>query len=347
MDQKKIAVLGTGANGSCIAADLVRGGLDVTLIDQWPAHVEAMKRDGLHVTMPDEEFNVAVDAQHVCDLASLNRVFDYVFIVVKAFDTAWSAHLIKRYLAEDAIVVGAQNAMTADEIAGIVGPHRTIGCIVELASEIFEPGRVKRSITHEQAWFGLGALDSSMEPRVPEIEAIMRHVGRVSIAENVRSAKWMKLIVNSMLPGSMLGLNNSEAIKIPGMRDFMLRLGEEALRAGQMQGHTIEPIFGLSREDVQNTNRLLELLLDKIVKDVGTTSIDMVRQDHMKGRYSEIDMINGAVVAESEARGISAPANAAVVEITRRIHAGEIAPGPANFDLAKALMAGEGARIAS
>ncbi len=31
---KKIAVLTTGANGSCIAADLIRAELDVSMIDQ-------------------------------------------------------------------------------------------------------------------------------------------------------------------------------------------------------------------------------------------------------------------------------------------------------------------------
>ena len=40
---QKIAVLGTGANGSCIAASLIDAGLDVVLIDQWPAHVETMR----------------------------------------------------------------------------------------------------------------------------------------------------------------------------------------------------------------------------------------------------------------------------------------------------------------
>ena len=49
--QKKIAVLGTGANGSCVAADLTNAGLDVVLIDQWPAHVEAMRAHGLHVEL--------------------------------------------------------------------------------------------------------------------------------------------------------------------------------------------------------------------------------------------------------------------------------------------------------
>jgi len=44
-----VAVLGMGAIGKSTAADLVGAGIDVVLIDQWPAHVEAMRRDGLLV----------------------------------------------------------------------------------------------------------------------------------------------------------------------------------------------------------------------------------------------------------------------------------------------------------
>ncbi len=38
---RKIAVLGAGAIGSSIAADLTQAGLDVTVIDQWPARKTA------------------------------------------------------------------------------------------------------------------------------------------------------------------------------------------------------------------------------------------------------------------------------------------------------------------
>ncbi len=52
---KRIAVLGTGAIGSSVGADLTEAGEDVVLVDQWPAHVEAMKAGGLHIRMPDRE----------------------------------------------------------------------------------------------------------------------------------------------------------------------------------------------------------------------------------------------------------------------------------------------------
>ena len=51
---KKIAVLGSGANGASIGADLTKAGLDVVLIDQWPEHVAAMRQRGARIEMPDE-----------------------------------------------------------------------------------------------------------------------------------------------------------------------------------------------------------------------------------------------------------------------------------------------------
>ena len=45
--QRKIAVLGAGAIGSSIGADLTEAGYDVTIVDQWPAQVETLKADGI------------------------------------------------------------------------------------------------------------------------------------------------------------------------------------------------------------------------------------------------------------------------------------------------------------
>ena len=47
LKNKKIAILGTGANGSCAAADITIAAYDVTLFDQWPEHVNVMNTNGL------------------------------------------------------------------------------------------------------------------------------------------------------------------------------------------------------------------------------------------------------------------------------------------------------------
>lgn len=83
MTTQKIAVVGTGANGASIGADLIRGGHDVTFIEQWPAHVEAMRAHGLTVRMPDRVEVTPVDALHFCQVAEIRHRFDIVFISVK------------------------------------------------------------------------------------------------------------------------------------------------------------------------------------------------------------------------------------------------------------------------
>jgi 2-dehydropantoate 2-reductase len=338
---KKIAVLGTGANGSCTAANLTDAGYDVVMIDQWAAHVEAIREKGLVINMPDEDLHVEPRVYHLSDVCTLNEKYDIVFLLAKAYDTRWMCEFIKPYLQDDGLLVGIQNAMTVDDIIDILGPSRTLGCVVELSSEIFTPGIVQRNTPPEKTWFGIGSVDPSTAGREPEIEDLLRHVGKVSISSDIISAKWMKLVVNTMClgPFAMLGLTLYEAVKMPGMREFISRVGTEALTAGQQRGYTIQPIFGLSEDDVKDTNSLLEKMLDKLAKDIGPSARDCVLQDHLKGRYSEVDVINGLVVEEFERRGRSAPANAAVAEITRKIQTGELEPDPANLELAQKMLA--------
>src|SRR4029453_6939697 len=100
----KIAVLGTGANGSCIAANLIDAGRDVVAIDQWPEHVEAMRRDGLRITIRDgEPDNRPIPAHHLCDVATFTAPFDVVLLALKAYDTRWGCELIKPHLAPDGL----------------------------------------------------------------------------------------------------------------------------------------------------------------------------------------------------------------------------------------------------
>lgn len=338
---KKIAVLGTGANGSSAAADLTRTGHDVVMIDQWAAHIEKVRADGLTINMPDETVHVRPRAYHLSDICTLHETFDVVFLMAKAYDTRWMAEFIKPYLAQDGLLVGIQNAMTADDIAEIVGHERTLGCVVELSSEIFEPGIVQRNTPPAKTWLGLGHLSPATEGREVEIVEILQNVGKVSVSDDIMSSKWMKLVVNTMCLGplAMLGLTLYEGVKLPGMRDFLMATGTEALALGQKRGHSIQPIFGLSPDDMKDTNQLLEKMFDKLARDIGPAARDCVLQDHLKGRQSEVELINGLVVEESGERGMPAPYNKVITDITRRIEAGELKPDPSNLDLAREMLA--------
>src|ERR1700754_2469358 len=337
---KKIAVLGTGANGSCVAADLTNAGLDVVLIDQWPAHVEAMRANGLHVTLRQGEIHAKVRAYHLCELASMRQMFDLVLLVTKAYDTRWHAELIKPHLKDDGFLIGMQNAMTAGIIADIVGHSRTLGCVPELSSYCFVPGQIKRNTAPDKTWFAIGSCHPSTDGRVDEVAAILRHAGKVEISHNILAAKYMKLVLNSMTLGTIAMTGGELTDKQPpGMQEFMMQLGSESLKVGEALGHPIVPIFGLTQAEIEGSNNLLMKLVDKVNHDIGPgRGANTTLQDHMKGRLSEIDLINGFVAEEGRKRGIPTPANDTMVEVTRRIHAGELKPDPANLGIALELL---------
>ena len=334
---QKIAVLGTGANGSCIAANLVDAGLDVILIDQWPEHVAAMRANGIKITMPEAELHVPVRAYNLCDVCTLNETFDIVLLAMKAYDTRWACELIKPHLATDGMLIGMQNSMTANVIRDVVGPERNIACVIELSSEMFTPGEVKRNTPPQRTWMGLGSLDPVTEPRLAEMQKLLSPVGKVEIKKDILAAKWSKLIVNAMClgPFAMVGLTLADAVKLPGMRELIIELGEEAARAGNDLGYPLEPILGLTQADLAATNRPIEKMFDTLASHIGPgRGRNTVLQDLLKGRASEVSMINGLVVEESERRGYAAPANARVADVTRQIEAGLLKPSPANLELA-------------
>ena len=154
---RNLAVVGAGAIGSSVIADLTRAGHALTVIDQWPEQVETLRTQGLRVEMKDGDVVIPpVRALHLCELASANLEFDIVFLIVKSYDHRWLAEFIKPYLKPSGVLVGAMNGMNDDSLASIVGRERTIGCAVELSAEIFTPGLVHRNTTHHGTWFGVG-----------------------------------------------------------------------------------------------------------------------------------------------------------------------------------------------
>ena len=341
---RKIAVLGAGAIGSSVGADLVKAGHDVALIDQWPAHVEAMKSQGLRIVMTDEELHVPVQAYHLCEVATLNRPFDIVLIAAKGYDTRWMAELIKPYLKPDGFAVGMQNGMNDDTIVSVVGYGRTLGCVLELSAEVFTPGVVQRNTTHQSTWLGFGELHGRVTPRLRELGAMMESVARVSLTTNIWGAKWTKLVNSSMILSvfGMLGMQSWEATDIPEVFKLSIRVGRETMAVGAALGYTMEPIFGFTAEELMgSTDEIVEKLLRAVLGHLGPSARrtrGVVLQDYAKGRYTEVDYLSGVVVKKGQEAGIPTPANAAVMHINQQIRAGVLKPERANLARVEAML---------
>lgn len=332
----RIAFLGTGAQGASIAADFALAGLDVTFIDQWPDHIEAIRKNGITVNLPTRTINAKVKALHLCQVAEIKQPFDVVFLVVKAYDTKWATELIKPVLAKDGLMVGLQNGMTHEDIAAIIGRERTIGAVIEIASNMWVPGITNRQNDHDESWFALGALDPKTQPRVEAVAKLLRHSGRVEVMDDIRSAKWMKLVVNAaeLIPSAIVNMPLNDAARFPGMLEVMRKAGYEAMQAALEDGAKIIPIIGMPPVTTNHPERYVDQIFEEVLTtfsrpDTLVTSL----QDWRKGRRAEVQEVNGWVVDMLRAHGRSSPMNERVIEIAFEIEAGTREANPGNAQL--------------
>jgi 2-dehydropantoate 2-reductase len=92
----------------------------------------------------------------------------------------------------------------------------------------------------------------------------------------------------------------------------------------------VQPIFGLTAQDLADRASVVEKLLDTLFAGfVLPNTTTTILHDWSKGRRSEVDEINGAVVAELGPD--ATPVNAAVVEFAHRIERGDLEPRIENY----------------
>ena len=352
---KRIAVLGVGAIGGTVGAYLTRAGHDVTLIDQWAAHIEKIRSDGLKVTDLDGEFTVPAKALHLSDVSGLKEPFDIVYLSVKSYDTLWFTHLIEPHLKKTGFILPTQNALNDEVVASVVGFNRTVGCVTTVSAGVYEPGHVLRHDPLDRHCFTVGELSGLVSNRVKEVIALLSAVGPSEATTNIWGARWSKLMINAMsnaLSGivgpSLSTLNETQRDTV-----YLLRIitGSEVARVGLALGVSIEPILGVpsaefaeatTMESVQKLKEKMAAIwsklflpADQLQKKVGAPQRPSLLQDIIKKRRTEVEYLNGEVVRKGREAGVPTPMNQAILELTLRVESGEVNPDPANIELLK------------
>jgi 2-dehydropantoate 2-reductase len=123
----RIGIIGAGGIGSIVGGMLTKAGHDVTLMEQWPEHVEAMKKVGLRLSGTCGEHVVPVKALHIHEIQSLREPFDYVFISVKSYDTEWATAM------------------------AVAGKERTLGCVITISAGMYDAGHAIARIMNDVA----------------------------------------------------------------------------------------------------------------------------------------------------------------------------------------------------
>jgi 2-dehydropantoate 2-reductase len=334
---KRIGIVGAGAIGSVVGGMLAKAGRDVTLIDQWPDHVTAIRKNGLRLSGTCGDHTIKVKALHIHEAQSVREPFDAVFISVKSYDTEWATQLGVQYLAvPDGVVVDFQNGINDERVAAVAGRERTLGCVITIGAGMYEPGHAMRTDTNSVG-FKIGELDGKETSRARELAQIMNSVAPSKTTTNLWGERWSKLAVNCMANpiAGLSGLGSSEVRTDPSARRIAIKVAGEVITVGRALGYEVEPIFGIPAQRFVDgaAGKDLEELETDMAAGAGSLAggKPSFLQDVLKGRRTEVEYLNGYVSEQGKKAGIRTPFCDAIVKTVTSYPVGTLKPDKKNL----------------
>lgn len=307
-----ILVFGAGAIGSVLGGFLAKAGHDVALLGR-PWHLDVIRRQGLAITGLWGEHcvtNLALAAA----LEALPRgpAFDWIFVCVKAHQTAEAAERLPALLGPTTLVCAFQNGLgNYEALTRRIAPERIALGRVIFGVEI-DPGRVRVTVCADEVL--IGAPDERFpRERAAELAASLQESGVPARATAmILTAIWAKVLYNCALNGlaTLLEVPYGKLLEHETTKRLMRTIIEEAYRVAGAHRIRLEP---------STAEASLELLFTRLIPDTAAHYPSML-QDVRRGNPTEIEAMNGAVARLGRQAGIATPANALV---TRLVHAKE------------------------
>ena len=343
---RRIGIIGAGAVGSVVGGMLTKAGHDVTLVDQWPEHVEAMKKSGLRLSGSCGDHVVPVKAVHVHEAQQIDAPFDAVFIAVKSYDTDWATALGVGYLKPDGVALDFQNGINDERVAAIAGKHRTLGSVILIGVGLYEPGHAMRTDPGAPGTLGfkIGEHDGRITARAQELATIVSDVAPAEVTTNLWGERWSKLAVNCMANpvAGLSGLGTADVRMHPIACRIAIHLAAEAIMVGRACGYEVEPVWGFP------TQRFVDAYEGRGLEDLRKGLADSAAgrgsgrpsmlQDVMRRRRTEIDQLNGYVVEHGKKTGVRTPFNERIVELFHQHGVGTLTASVANLEPLAAML---------
>ena len=296
----RTAVIGAGAMGASFGGLLARAGRDVTLIDRWAAHVEAIRAHGLRVDWPGGEERIAVTA---ATPAEAGHGYDAVVVFCHQNDTAWAAGEAARRLAPDGWAVTFQNGLGQLEVlAEALGAARVVGGSTRCSAWLRGPGHAVLSHLDETC---VGEVAGGTSARTTALAAALTAAGIPTDAvDDVVARIWRKWTINCAVNPicAATGLRLNEMIQVAELDALQDRVLDEVFAVADAEGVALD---GASiRASIKANCRQ---------KDNKPSMLQ-----HLEARRpTEIDALNGIAVARGAAHGLVTPANADLVAIIK------------------------------
>ena len=300
-----LAVIGAGAMGSLFGGLLAEGGMDVTLVDVWPEHVEAINSNGLKMVGYGGDRFIPVKA--TAQPAGLAPV-DIVFVQCKAAATKSAVAGAANLIGSETVVVSFQNGLGNEELlVEVLGEERVLGGLTAQGASMEAPGVVRN---YAELPSYVGEMQGGLSDRTTRVAQVLtRHGLPTEASADIRLDIWKKLMANvGVSPTSgIANLPVGKVMDVPVMRDTIFAAIDEAAAVARKVGVAI---------DVAEAR---EVLL-KVTGDGGTgDNKSSLCNDILNRRPTEIDFINGAIVRLGEVHGVPTPVNKTLVAAVKAL----------------------------
>ena len=332
-------IWGAGAIGGTLGAYLARAGADVTFVDNAVEHVDAVRRAGLRIAGPIDEFTVRVPA---FTPQTLGGSWDAIVLATKAHHTEAAVHALVPYLGAQGYVVSAQNGLNELAIAAVVGAARTVGAFVNFGADYLEPGVIHYG---GHGAVVVGEIDGQITPRVMAIrEAWSQFDPRAIVTPNIWGYLWGKEAYGAMLFATALtNASIADALAMPEYQPLYISLAREILAVAEARGVRTEAFDGfdpstyLATAPAGAAAQSLEALVAHNRRSAKSHS-GIWRDLAVRKRPTEVDAQLGIVVTLGAEAGVATPLTARLVALIHEIERGERAQSFEALDALAALV---------
>ncbi|MBB3764940.1 2-dehydropantoate 2-reductase [Sphingomicrobium lutaoense] len=332
-DNPRIIIAGAGTIGCFVGGVLAHAGRDVALLGRG-AVAERVARDGLHLSDNDgwDAHIPASEAGMTVDPAALASA-DVIFVTVKSGATQEMAEGIARFARPEAIIVSLQNGVTNAPILKEKLPGRDVRAgVVPFNVVQTGDGRFHRATS--------GVLIAAKGP-VPIAGLFEGSCLGLEEKDGIEELAWGKLLINlNNALNALSGIPLIEQMSDRRWRKLMAWQMEEGMAALEAAGIDYQGATPISPRWMAKLLRLPTFLFRKVA--ARTFRIDpearsSMAEDFDRGRTTEVDALQGAVIELGQRHGVPVPIATRVRDLVKaaerrgegspRLSPDKVAPG--------------------
>ncbi len=284
----RIQIFGAGALGSLIGYMIQKAGYDVVFIARGK-QLEALKRKLVVKGLIDDEVNV--------DARSKPVDADLTLLTVKAYDTEFAAKTLAKV--KCGIVCSLQNGIGNEEIL-LKYLKNVVGGVTTYGANIVDYGIVE--FAGEGQTF-VGDFDGYNAEAVAEV--LNNSKIKTEVVKDIKRRIWLKAVINAAINPitALCNVRNGKVVEVDELWNLAFKLAKE--------GENVMKAIGFKIED----NEVVNAVKDVAIKTRNNKS--SMLQDFEKGKRTEIEFINGAIVDAGKKLGLDVSINEVMLKLVR------------------------------